>query len=229
MLDGLKKTERMKIFELFLEKYKLKFSDIEKEIKIRSNALSYHLDAMKRQGLIEKINDYYRLTKHAETHIPLFSMSNDPGPIPIILVAIVKNNKILLLKRSKRPYKNYLSLIGGKILLHENMKDAAIRKAKEEAGIDCEFKSLNAILHERVETDKKIKHSFILFFALLEPKTRKHNKNVKWYNIHTIKENELIPTDYFLIKNNLNSRIKMHDAHMSDTENSLQLHKIGKI
>ncbi|MGV8150624.1 MAG: NUDIX domain-containing protein [Candidatus Woesearchaeota archaeon] len=219
----------MKIFELFLDRFRLKFSDIEKEVKIRSNKLSYHIDSLKKSGLIEKSGEYYILTSKAEGYLPIISgKSKDAssiGPIPIILCAITSKDRVLLIKRTARPYKNYWSLIGGKILLHEDIKSAALRKAKEETGIDCEFKSLNAILHEHVETNGKIKHSFILFFVKLHPKKVKSAEG-KWFDINKIKNEEIIPTDYYLIKNMLNSKIKMHGAQMIDAENILSLKKI---
>lgn len=230
MHKALNKEERMRIFELFLDKYTLKFSDIEKQLKIRSNALSYHLEMMKKQGLIEKNGENYQLTEDAESYIPSLSASGI-GPMPVILAAIIKKDKVLLIKRHSRPYKEYWSLIGGKMHMHENIPAAALRKSKEETGIDCTFKSLNAILHERVEGKGKIKHSFMLFFVKLEPNSSKSvkAKDGKWFALSRLNKKDVIPTDYFLIRNKLNSRINIESAHMLDKESRLELKNITKI
>src|SRR3989344_7547332 len=92
--------EREEIFKLFLDKFKLKFNEIEKAIKIRSNRLAYHINKMQKEGLIEKQNQYYLLTKDAEKYIPIFSniIGKELGPTPIILVALINKDKILLIK-----------------------------------------------------------------------------------------------------------------------------------
>jgi two-component system alkaline phosphatase synthesis response regulator PhoP len=58
--------ERALIFQQFLNNYKLKFNEIEKKTKIASNKVAYHLNAMQKDLLLEKKNDYYQLTKNAE-------------------------------------------------------------------------------------------------------------------------------------------------------------------
>ena len=52
--SGLAKKEREEIFKLFTENRRLKFSEIEKNIKIRSNMVSYHLEQMQKEGLLQR-------------------------------------------------------------------------------------------------------------------------------------------------------------------------------
>ena len=68
----LEKKERAAIFKQFLDCYKLKFNEIEKATKISSNTLAYHLNALIKENILEKKNDFYILTKNAEKYIPLF-------------------------------------------------------------------------------------------------------------------------------------------------------------
>ena len=92
---SLVKEERARIFKLFLNNQKLKFSEIEKETGIRSNMVSYHIEKMQEENLLEKRGEYYYLTKNAEKYIPIFSniVGEELSPLPVILVALVNKNK----------------------------------------------------------------------------------------------------------------------------------------
>lgn len=226
--QSLAKEERARIFSLFLNKNKLKFSDIEKGIKIRSNMIAYHLQRMRKEGIIQKRKEYYYLTKNAEKYIPIFSQlfGKKIGPLPVILIAVINKNEILLIKRNKRPYKNYWSLIGGKMLFEENFKDASLRKVKEKSSLDGKFVSTNAVLHERVEGEDIIKHSFILFFTKLKTNEKEfketRNGKLKWFKIKDIEKKKIIPSDLWLIKNKLSSRMGIKSAKMYEDKGRLK-------
>ncbi len=59
-------------------------------------------------------------------------------PIVCVDVAIVYNNKILLIKRRDEPAKGEWWLPGGRLHKGETLEDCALRKAKEETGLYCE-------------------------------------------------------------------------------------------
>jgi ADP-ribose pyrophosphatase YjhB (NUDIX family) len=224
---GLAKKERKAIFKLFLDNTKLKFSEIEKALNIRSNMVSYHLDKMQEQGLIEKIDDFYYLTKNAEKYIPILQQitGEQLGPLPVIIIALVNKDKILLIKRNKRPYKEYWSLIGGKMLLEEDFKQASVRQIKEKSNLDADFLSINSVLHEKVKGDDIIKHSFILFFTQMSTKDTNFKESehgeLKWVKIEEIDSLKVIPSDLWLIKNKLNCKIKVKSADMSENQGEL--------
>ncbi|MBU1259961.1 NUDIX hydrolase [Patescibacteria group bacterium] len=229
---GLVKKEREKIFILFLENDKLKFNEIEKALKIRSNMVSYHLEQMIKQCLLEKKGFYYYLTKKAERYLPIIPhiIGQELSPLPIVLVALLNKDQLLLIKRKRRPYKDYWSLIGGKMLLEESFQETSKRLIKQKAGIHAEFESVNSVLHERVEGDNIIKHSFILFFTKMNTKTKKikeseHGK-LKWFKIDKIDTKKIIPSDLWLIKNKLNSKSNVKSARMSEKKGKLNSFQI---
>lgn len=53
----------------------------------------------------------------------------------VIMIFNKKYDKVLLVKRNKKPYKNCWNGIGGKINENETIIEAAIRESKEETGI----------------------------------------------------------------------------------------------
>lgn len=226
-ISALAKDERKAIFSLFSKNSKLKFNQIEKEIKIRSNMISYHLDQMKKDGVIKKEEDYYSLTDEAERYIPIFThlITDESSPLPVILVALKNKSNLLLIQRRKRPYQNYWSMIGGKIKLDESLEDAAYRHILEKTGIKSEFEKISAVLHERVQSKDKTKHSFILFFVIMNTNEEKYSMSehgkLKWFEIDKIEEQNTIPSDYWLIQNKLNSKIEIISAKMEEKEEKL--------
>ncbi|HVU13939.1 MAG TPA: NUDIX domain-containing protein [Phototrophicaceae bacterium] len=58
-------------------------------------------------------------------------------PIPCVDIAIVANGAVLLVRREDAPAKGQWWLPGGRVLKGEMMKDAAMRKARQEVGIEC--------------------------------------------------------------------------------------------
>jgi len=231
---GVKKQEREGIFKLFLRNSKLKFHEIEDKTTLRSNHLAYHLARMQKEGLIEKRDENYRLTKNAERYLPIFphTITQSMSPVPIVLICVTNKDKILMIKRNNRPYKGYWSLIGGKMLLEENFAETARRLVKEKSGLDITNESMNAVLQERVQEEGTIKHNFILFLMKAKTKQSKiiesHYGELKWLSIKDIEKENIIPSDYWLIKNKLNSKTSVKSAVMTDEEGTLSSFHILK-
>lgn len=64
--------------------------------------------------------------------------------VPIVCVDLLiwRDHKLLLVRRKNHPLRGHWWLVGGRVLLGEDPKDAARRKAKEEAGLElvsCKF------------------------------------------------------------------------------------------
>lgn len=231
---SLVKKEREQIFRLFLENIRLKFSEIEKALNIKSNMVSYHLERMQKEELIEKREAYYFLTKRAEKYLPIIPhiVGEKLSPLPVILIALLNEDSILLMKRNRRPYKDYWALIGGKMLLEESFEEASKRLIKEKTSFDAKFVSINSVIHERVEGEGLIKHSFILFFTKMmvketEFKNTGHGK-LKWFKLSKIRKKEIIPSDFWLVKNKLNSKIEVKDAYMAENQGKLSSFRILK-
>jgi ADP-ribose pyrophosphatase YjhB (NUDIX family) len=231
---GLVKKERELIFKLFTEHTKLKFNEIEKALKIRSNMVSYHLEQMQKEGLLEKKDDYYYLTKEAEKYLPIVPHIIGEGlsPLPVVLIALMNGNKILLIKRSNRPYKGYWSMMGGKILLEESFEEASKRVVKKKSNLDADYISLNNVMHERVEGDDMIKHSFILFFTKMQTENTDFRKTdygeLQWFDLEEIDKLKIIPSDKWLIKNKLDSTIDVKEIDMKEKEGELNSFDIRK-
>ncbi len=224
MEKNLAKKEREEIFNLFVKKRMLKFNEIEKILNIPSNSLSYHLNAMLKEKILEKDGEYYLLTKEAEQMIPFFAhiTGKEKGPLTVIVAAITNKNKICLLRRAKRPYQGYWGMIGGKLRLNESIEECALREAKEETGLDCSFEGIRGVLHERVKEKDLVKHAFVLFLCELSTKKTDLNHGeegeLDWFDLNNLPA-KIIPSDTLMIKELLDKRFTYKEVMMTDKGN----------
>jgi len=191
----------MDILKLFQYSEKLRFSDIEKALKVRSNKLSYHIKNLTKKGILSKEGDYYRLSKSSEYMIPY--LSEKESYLPVILILIGDNKKAFLYLRKKRPYRNLLSLPGGRILMGESLEASSKRIMKEKFNTNVKFQKLNSISFEHVKKSGKILHSFILFFVTVTT-----NDKIRLTDAEENKD-KIISSDFKLITEDFNKEFKV--------------------
>jgi ADP-ribose pyrophosphatase YjhB (NUDIX family) len=121
----------------------------------------------------------------------------------VILIHIGDKNKAFLYRRQKRPFKDYLSLPGGRLLIKESIKQAAERIMKEKFNIRVKFKKIKSVSLEQVRKLNKIIHTFLLILVSAETKEK-----VELIDVNKNKKN-IISSDYNLIINS-NSEIKIN-------------------
>jgi len=207
-MDNLINPKRKSIFQQFLYNKELRFNEIEKLTKIRSNELAYFIQKLVDDGILLKSGEFYKLTDLAEKYIPFFIEDDEKlSPLPVVLVSCVSSGKVLLWKRRKRPYKDQWSLPGGRIRLKETVEQASLRLLKDIAFIDAEFVSVNAVVNEKMVEADNIKHAFLILFTKAVPNNSiKENEDVRWFDIGSLPE-KMIPSDKWLVQNRLESRI----------------------
>jgi ADP-ribose pyrophosphatase YjhB (NUDIX family) len=186
------------ILDLFLFNHKMKFNEIEKALNIRSNKLVYHLKNLIKKQIIEKQDEFYSLSETAEILIPYISNKNPV--LPIVIIHIGDDKKCFLWKRNKRPYKELLSLPGGRLILGENLKQAVKRIMKEKFNMNARLKHIHSISLEHIRKKNKIIHSFLLIFVSAS------SNEIKLTDIGKNKKH-IIKSDFFLIKNHLNKKL----------------------
>jgi ADP-ribose pyrophosphatase YjhB (NUDIX family) len=190
-----------KILRLFLYNNNLKFNEIEKQSKIRSNKLAYYLKKLVKENVLKKERDSYLLNKESEYLIPYLD-TNISIP-PVVLVALKKDKKIFLIKKTKRPYKDKLSLPGGRLILGENI-NKAVKRIMKKYNINATLKKINSISIEQVKNrSNKIVHSFLLIFVTANTKDE-----ILLTDIEKNKK-QIILSDYKLIKKDLNKETKI--------------------
>lgn len=79
--------------------------------------------------------------------IPEIEYKSILSSIPILCVdlLIINNGKFLLLKRENEPAKGEYWFPGGRLLKFETIRDASLRKAREEVNLECDFKNIISV------------------------------------------------------------------------------------
>jgi len=192
---------KKRILALFAFNHKLKFSDMEKALNIRSNKLAYHLKSLVRKGSLEKQGDCYNLGENSEHIIPYLSEKN--SVLSVILIHIGNNKKCFFHERKKRPFKGMLSLPGGRILTGESIKTAVKRLMNEKFNISAELKKVNSISVEHLRKKNKILYTYLLVFVSASSKDK-----IRLEEIEKNKKN-IITSDYLLLKQDLNKKVNI--------------------
>jgi ADP-ribose pyrophosphatase YjhB (NUDIX family) len=223
---GLAKSERERIFELFLRQYTVRFTDIENALGKRSNLVAYHVRELVKEGLLKKDGEQYSLTLKGERYIPIFShvTGRELGPVPVILIAPLKGGKALLVKRAKRPYKEHWSLICGKLQFHETFTHACERKLAE-YGIVGRLQRMHAAALERVEERGELKHSFLLFFCSAAVSAVPRGTG-RWVSLKKLGALKIIPSDAWLLRKKLRSTLPVHEVLMHERQGELSQFRV---
>ncbi|MCI8617188.1 MAG: NUDIX domain-containing protein [Clostridia bacterium] len=129
----------------------------------------------------------------------------------VILVYNKEENKILMCKREKEPYKGKFNLVGGKVEQNEDELNAAYRELQEETGI--------------TENDIKLTHMMNLQYKMsdmeLEVFTGKLNKDVElieevnklyWMN----KEDNFFNKEKFAGEGNIGHMLEQVEIYKKD-------------
>jgi ADP-ribose pyrophosphatase YjhB (NUDIX family) len=219
----LEKNEREKILELFSKNLSLKFNELEKLSGIRSNELSYHLKKLMNDGLITKNKENYILTRRGETtaeRIAHFT-GKEVGHMVVVIIAVTKNNKILLLKRNRRPFKDYWGMIGGKTKFDESIPESVEREVEEETGIKVDINSVKvrSVMLERVKTNQGISHGNILILTEAKPLNDitseiVNGQHINWFKLSDLKYSKIILSDMWMIENFIEKKKEVNIPHI---------------
>ncbi len=94
-------------------------------------------------------------------------------PIVGVGTVILQDDKIILVKRRAEPGKGRWTVPGGSVRLSEKVRDAAIREAKEESGLDTEIiddRPLDVFDSIVSDDNGRTKYHFTLLEFLAKPK-----------------------------------------------------------
>jgi mutator protein MutT len=154
----------------------------------------------------------------------------------VVLGAIVKGNKLLLIKRNKEPFAEHWGMAGGKIEFGEDYDKAIVRELEEETGLKVNFESLRGIVEEFISADKKRTAHFYLFICatkLRGGKIKESNEGkLRWFTLREIINNKeiIIPSDYVMIQEffgNKKRAVSIHKSYLIKDATRYQLEFFG--
>lgn len=119
---------------------------------------------------------------------------------------IVKNNKVLLVKRANEPNKGKWSIPGGVVKLGESLIDALKREIFEETGLEIEALDVACVSEEIVRDNTGIKFHYVIidFFAKVvggELRVGSDAEDAKWISFDELDEVEIVDFVKKLIDN----------------------------
>ena len=126
-------------------------------------------------------------------------------------ILLIRNNKLLLVKRKYDPDAGYWSIPGGHIDLGEHVEDAAEREALEETGFNVKVSSLAGIINKIMYDKKgKIEYHYVLLNYFVEqiegdsnqpPKAQDDALDAKFVPFEELKDYKLTLSLIELLKN----------------------------
>ena len=92
----------------------------------------------------------------------------------------IKDKKILIVKRSSEPFKEFWHVIGGQVKDSETLKEALIREFKEETNLDVTIGKILVGRFEETFDQKKIIVAFMITSTKGEIKLNSESEKIRW-------------------------------------------------
>jgi 8-oxo-dGTP diphosphatase len=125
----------------------------------------------------------------------LYGFLKNKHPTVGVPIIIIKDNKILLGKRSRDSifYIGYWGLPGGILNYGEKMQQAAKRELKEELGVEAEVIKTGKTYERLPNKECKMHGIDIVHYCKLkgEPKPKDETKEIKWFKPEQIRKMNL--------------------------------------
>jgi ADP-ribose pyrophosphatase YjhB (NUDIX family) len=135
-------------------------------------------------------------------------------PLAVAISALIKDNKILLIKRVRGDYIGLLGLPGGKIEKNEHLSEAAVREILEESGIESNFKNHLGFVSEHLIENNTVLQHLLLHICELEPLTTNilndSEGKLAWFNLDNLQniKDQIIPSDFLIIEKIIKNKEK---------------------
>ncbi|MBC5793231.1 MAG: NUDIX domain-containing protein [Nanohaloarchaea archaeon] len=124
-------------------------------------------------------------------------------PLSVALGAVIKEGKVLLVKRESNNFKNLYGFPGGKIEGEEHIRDALKREIEEETGFETSLKRHLGTVSEKIENPESHSPVLLHFFEMkIERKSSESEMETSWFELETISQNEnsIIPSGSQMIQ-----------------------------
>ena len=137
-------------------------------------------------------------------------------PLAVVISALIRKGKILLIKRGRGDYVGLWGLPGGKVERGEHLAEAAVREILEESGIRADFKDYLGIVSEHLVEGGRVSRHFLLHVFELNPRTKTIVEDTEgkldWFDLDRIgeMESEIIPSDFAIIERMIRKREKSY-------------------
>lgn len=156
-------------------------------------------------------------------------------PLAIAVSAVVRDGRILLLRRVKGSYAGLLGMPGGKIEQGEHASEAAEREVLEESGIESKVRRFMGTVSEHEEEGGEVINHYLLFLFELDPKGAEivegSEGKAEWVGLEGIGKirNQIIPSDFEIIDRMIGKEEGYYNCVIEKTGNAYHLRKFERI
>lgn len=141
---------------------------------------------------------------------------------PVAISIVLKDGKVLFIRREGKTFSGLLSLPGGKIDFGETIEETALRELEEETGVRSRFVRHLATIPEHIIEDGNVSKHLMIQLCELEHVDDVSEREFEpvWVGIDELdsRKGEITPSDYLMIKEILLKG--NHVSHFSVIEKS---------
>lgn len=176
------------------------FNELWKKTDCQSNTFAYHMKQLEEEGIIQKKESLYSLTTQGKsicTYMNGETGNKTKQPLSVVILGVFNSEgNILLMKRSKEPFKGLWGLPGGKIEFSDFISKTAHKELKEETGLTGDI-TLCGINHIHTYENDQLIHSHILYDVRVDNPigtidTNNREGELKWFAVDSINSVEYI-------------------------------------
>lgn len=115
------------------------------------------------------------------------------NPKPTIDVVVYRDNKVLLVKRGRKPFKGRWVFPGGFVEYGETVEEASVREVKEETGVDVRLAEILGV-YSAPDRDPREHHVNVVFigeYIAGDARGGDDAEEAEWRDINSIAPDEL--------------------------------------
>jgi 8-oxo-dGTP diphosphatase len=176
-----------------------------KQQSVNSNKLSYHVNGLDKEGLIENNEGKYSLTLEGKRLLNFLSKENSPGrrqPVSVVAMLVKNKGRFLFQKRQKDPWFGYWLLIGGKVEFGDSLTESCAKELYEETGLKGKLRFFGMVSSRSYNQGKLAYHVHLFCYNVTGISGRlkirlKEGKN-QWLSPKDIEKLKIHPLDYLI-------------------------------
>ena len=125
--------------------------------------------------------------------------------MPVVLGAVINQERLLLIKRNFLPFCGLWGMPGGKVHFGEHLDQAIIREVLEECNIKTKWLRLCGVVTEVLHLTKNTRMYYLLHICKLKPLTFEIKSSIEgegqWFSLKnmSVLKKIMIPSDFIML------------------------------
>lgn len=204
------------ILSHFIQERPLSFAQIQSVMQLSRKEVAYHLTTLINQKRVEYTSQGYRLV-YEEKGPFTQSIKNS------LHLIIVQDNKVLLSRRTRKPYKHYWELPSTELDVDHTIEQSSLAHAKRITGSEFEFVGTNGVVHRKLLEKNSRKHTNIILVCTLKPidKIQCTALTLEWFAKEELTAGIIAPCDLWALEHLRDDKTNVHELFISEENNAL--------